>query len=36
MNMAQGGLLIEVRLPLGKAHEFNFESQNPFQQFPTF
>jgi signal transduction histidine kinase len=36
MNMAQGGLIIEVRLPLGKVHEFNFESQNPFQQFPTF
>jgi signal transduction histidine kinase len=36
MNMAQGGLIIEVRLPLGKVHRYNFESQNPFQQFRTF
>jgi two-component system sensor histidine kinase CpxA len=36
VNMARGGLKIEVRLPLGKIHGYNFENQNPFQQFRTF
>jgi two-component system sensor histidine kinase CpxA len=35
MNMAQGGLKIEVRLPLGKVQLHNIKSSDPFQQIRT-
>ena len=36
MNMARGGLKIEVRLPLGKVEESNFNSLDHSQQIRTF
>jgi two-component system sensor histidine kinase CpxA len=36
MNMARGGLKIEVRLPLGKVQEYSFKSLDSSQQIRTF